>query len=421
MSKLFKVLPFAYVLFKFYLKTINTGAQKLLVFLVLILYISLNYLVVFKKTDRYRFNSCVLMWVTIAAIALLVPVVHGTGDFSYARKLLTNTNELLSWTAFIIFVKKEAENGNELEVLTDRFGMIVSMYVFFSVICMFAHGFRAFWKTVVFFSEKELFELQYEKYIGRFGWDGFAGFNATFLCSFGVLLCLACLNRKLHARESTIKFGVILSYMVVFLIGNVLYGRTGLIVSSLMILLLLIQVCIVNKKIQYLFLALLLGLFAIVAIVILKDAIPALSALYEWAFEPIINYLSGKGFSATSLDSLKRMYVMPTSSTVLFGDGYYTDPVTGSYYRNTDVGVLRLTYMWGIIPTILAYLFTLKVFQRTIINDGMMRYLVFIMLVLFEAKGEVFRMLLYMFTAISLLGVGEKTGRYLGITFRRLR
>ena len=416
MQKMIRILPFAYLLFKFYLTIGNTTLQKIIVFAAVVLYIVVNYKRVFGYEDRGRFNASLLGFIIIFFIACCVPLFHGSGDFSYVRKLLTNANDLLSWIAFVIFVKKESK-GDELEVLTDRFCLIVIYYISFSVLCIFSSGLRNFWQSIVYFSSDELFQLQYGKYIGRFGWDGFAGFNATFMCTLGILLCLICLNKQLDREALNIKNSLLCFYIIVLLIGNIMYGRTGLIVSALMIAFYVIRASFSKGKMQILISVFFALCIAILLLIFLKNHIQALSKLYDWAFEPIINYLNGTGFSATSLDKLKDMYVKPSFKTFLLGDGYYTDVISGTYYKATDVGFLRLIYMWGIVPTVIAYFLTMKSFCKTILNNSTIWILVLVFLIMFEAKGEAYRMLICIFTAISLLGVGSCTGMYIKVVF----
>lgn len=416
MPKMIKILPFAYLLYKFYFVFINTNVQKIAVSIIVLAYIYLNYKNQFSPEDRGRFNTCLLAFFVICAFAVVMPLIHRTGDYSYLRKLLTNFNELLAWIAFVIFVKKES-NGNELETLTDYFCSITCLYILFTITSIFFRGLRTFWQSKVYFTEKELFELQYAKYLGRFGWDGFAGFNATFMCSFGVLLCLVCLNIRNKDVKSSINDKKLYAYIVAMIIGNVLYGRTGLVASIVIIMIYTVKTVIVNNKILYLLGSLFFLAFCFFVVWYFKETNLAFSALYNWAFEPVINYFNGNGFTATSLVSLKKMYVKPPLKTIFVGDGYYTDALSGAYYMSTDVGALRLLYLWGIVPTMISYILTIGTFQKTLLNGKLNRLLLAVMLVLFEAKGEVYRLLLYMLAAISLLGISNMRHRYIKFVF----
>jgi hypothetical protein len=103
------------------------------------------------------------------------------------------------------------------------------------------------------------------------------------------------------------------------------------------------------------------------------------------------------------------MYTMPSSGTLIFGDGRYVDGK--GYYMHTDVGFLRPIFFWGIFPTLLYY----SIFFVIIIpikyklkreNGSVFCLLCLFQLLFFEIKGEIlFLFFSVLFTIYLHLGL----------------
>ena len=58
-----------------------------------------------------------------------------------------------------------------------------------------------------------------------------------------------------------------------------------------------------------------------------------------------LNYFTSGKLSTESTDVMMNMYVFPDNlSTWLIGDGIWTDPRTGFYYKGTDIGYCRMIF-----------------------------------------------------------------------------
>ena len=145
MKKIFSSLPCAYLLFRFYLLVFNVTIQKIIVICCVAIYVLLNFQEVFEINNRKRFSSNVILISLFVALIIIVPIISGTADFSFARKMLTMYLNLLCWTAFAIHVKKISNNSNDGDVvytLTDEYGRVISLYVVFSVCCILEDQFH---------------------------------------------------------------------------------------------------------------------------------------------------------------------------------------------------------------------------------------------------------------------------------------
>ena len=72
--------------------------------------------------------------------------------------------------------------------------------------------------------------------------------------------------------------------------------------------------------------------------------------VFPFVFEPFYKLYYNGEFSTGSTDRLGEMWATPISwQEILVGTGYFTDPYTGFYYNQTDVGILRNLFYWGFI------------------------------------------------------------------------
>ena len=411
MKKIICSLPCAYLLFRFYFLAFNVTIQKFIVICCVATYVLLNFKKVFDVSDRKHFSSNVIFISLFVALITIVPIISGTADFSFARTMLTMYLNLLCWTAFVVHIKKVSKNSNDgdaVYTLTDEYGMVISLYVAFSVCCILLPRLKVLWMSLVDFSEYEQNLLgNISAYAGRIGWDGFAGYTATFMCSLSVLLCCVCLftDRSQKVVQNRKDYPIYI-YLIISFVGNFLYGRVGTIVSLIVLGLFIVMNMLKANRWKKLLVILSIGCGLILLVNILKDRVEVFSNIYSWAFEPFLNYLSGRGFSSTSSDHLYTMYFMPSFKTLLLGDGYYTAPGGSGYYMATDVGILRLILYWGIVPTLMLYLCLFGLFRRSLLGNKLMCIL--LVFALFEFKGEICWYMIPIFLAIGLLGENQK-------------
>ena len=387
MRKGIKLIPFAYLLFRFYIQGISETLQKGIIIGVLLIYLFFNINILVKKNKMFYEKAFCFFLVLLCIV--FVAALNMFQDVSFVRKIMSFCLDFLCVISFCVNIYKQKES-NKFKLVVDEYCTIIMMYVAFSLLCMIVPQVGGFWKSIIVMSEHDRYMLDMiAKYAGRFGWNGFAGYGATFACSLGIYLAIVYLHSiYIHKNEgSYLKY---YSFIIVCLIGNFFYGRIGLVVSALIILMFIAKICFVNGRLGVFVGFFCAGIGALLLLLLLKDKVSLMNSVYNWVFEPILNYLSGNGFSADSLDSLKTMYKLPSFSTFLIGDGFYTNLSTGGYYQSTDVGFLRLIYYWGIIPTVLLYILLINTFKKTFFYNSKFSYLTFVLLfVLFEMKGEV--------------------------------
>ena len=399
MKKAVSLIPFAYLIFRFYLTVMNQSVQTLVVLVCVFAYLIWHFNDIFANLKTARaFGFSFVLFAAVIVLAVVIPAYKGTGDYSFARKLLSEIMNIMCWLAFILHVRKSAirEGRDTAESFAESYCIIITMYVLFSLFCVLVPSFRSFWQTMVPIDDAARLNLTYTKYIGRLGWNGFAAYDSTFMCSAGVFFCISVL---IKTKRAVVKKRF-LFFLLICLLGNLLYGRTGLITSAVMLVIFYLRDTFVKGRLMQLLRVLLLVAVCFALLFILKSRIPVLKSLYDWAFEPVLNLLKGSGFNSTSSTRILEMHgVRPSLSELLLGDGYYTDPIKGYYYKQVDVGYLRMIFLWGIIPTLFAYIIVFRVFAKSPFCNRFCMVLFMLLFLLFEYKGEIWRKLFVMFVA----------------------
>lgn len=86
--------------------------------------------------------------------------------------------------------------------------------------------------------------------------------------------------------------------------------------------------------------------------------------VFPFAFEPFYKLYYNDQFSTGSTDQLAEMWEVPISlNEILFGTGYFTDPLSDAYYKKVDIGILRNLFYWGIGGYMLVILYQLLVIR----------------------------------------------------------
>lgn len=167
-------------------------------------------------------------------------------------------------------------------------------------------------------------------------------FGGGVISSIGLLLCsyTILVNSRL---KSNILF--ILIYVFIFFTG-LFISRTTLVGLFLSI----IYVIIVQRKFKPMQMIKILFIVTFTCIIAFHFFLKTYNEdMLKWAFEFYFRYLNTGIFSTSSSDQLFDMIVFPSNfKTYLLGDSLYSLS-DGSYYKNIDMGYLRMLYAIGLI------------------------------------------------------------------------
>ena len=327
----------------------------------------------------------------LAVLWALIIILFRNGDFSYFKELLLALwYSVVIYSFLLVYIYKHVCPANLTEAFMMFYLRAQAIYILFSVLFILFPSVKTVWISYISVADYAGQLLSYT--VTRVGLKGFASFGETIRCSIGVLFCLYLIGHK-----RTGWFFVCLGLM---LLGNMFYGRSGLLFSIGAIFLYCMQrFSFQNMKLLFLVgggLVFLTQLFLGVAAENERAAY-----FMNWMLKPLVsfydNWQQGRvsfGYSGDYL--LHNMYFMPQSDwTLLLGDGQFSVS-GGRYYMDVDAGLMRHMLFYGLIGELLGYmsfgclLWNLKrLFMRNkdYIGRGFCTFFLFLAL-FFEIKGE---------------------------------
>ncbi len=388
---LWTIIMSAYLINQFYFSS-YVSIQRVLLLGCLFLYTVVN-IGTLQRIWRESFakgnvkKSIISFLVWIIAVAL-TPIIHGTKDYSYINYCFTFLSWALYLLAIVIRIRKKYPSKDLLHSFLRIFVIANCLYVFGSIMMLVTTPLREFVLNYVYMSEHQKALLMISKFYTRIGWSGFSAYTNALKCSIGFSIALYFMYREIEIRG---KFRIRTAfYACILLVGNAFYARTGLICCAICAVFFVLYLL---KDLNYWFKAIRVIIIAACVIGIGLVVLNRYSNtdVVGWMFEVLVNYTDSGTISTMSSSILKDMYFIPQTNTLLFGDGIYTAS-TGSYYMNTDVGLMRLILYFGVFFTALIYVTIISLMReikKSNLNSmKLLSWLLMIVLAIFEIKGE---------------------------------
>lgn len=364
-----------------------------------------------KRVSQTYAGLSIILFIGLFVESFFWPIITGTLDFSFVTEYWRRFFLLLIKNLFLLsfYEKNIGKRQKNTEDYIMYYLYSVVLYICFTVLTLIFKDLREVLLDCLYLTEKNRVDLQYASYFTRFGWSGWSGFDETMLCTIGV--SLSCILILKHTNET----GVQMRFLFLagaMLVGNMFYGRTGLTIS-LLCLMLTSVITFFRGQLKFVFLLIVLLVFAIGSLLFLKQYVPAINNWFDWAFSAFINLIESGRFrdNTGSLGYLfDKMYWIPQVDTLLLGDGYYT--FAGKYYMETDSGIMRLMLYFGIINYLMgitAYILILCAFIKKNCEGKMGRekfgifIMLLVMMALFEVKGESFYKMVCIFLPMAFI------------------
>ena len=365
-----------------------------------------------KKISASLIGISIILYGGLLTLSLAWPFLHGTFEFSFVTEYWRRFFLLLLKNTFLvaIYEKYFSFSDRKIEEYFKYYVYAMILYIAFTGVLIICKPLRNVLIGCLYLTKKNKVDLTNPTYYTRFGWAGWSGFDATMLCSLGV--CFSCIMIVIRKNETKQK-NTYLFLIMLLLIGNMFYGRTGLVVSL---------VCIggvffselVKGHIKFIIPLIISGFVGVILLLVLKERIPKINGWFNWAFSAFYNLFT-KGQFRDNTGSvgvlLDRMYWLPSWNTLLVGDGYYN--LNDSYYMHTDSGIMRLILYYGIINYLLGWFAVMFVIQTLIKKMGMLTrktkmtiWLILVLFIaLFEIKGETYYKIVSILIPIVYLGM----------------
>ena len=336
-----------------------------------------------------------------------------SSEYGYLEKIILLFRSVVQFLAVGVFVERNFDE-NPLVIFSKYYAYVVVFYVLSSCVFLIDLSLRSVWIAVINENTNATKALELVEqaglYVTRFGLMGYSGFSCTMICSFGVLLwTIFCKNINILQW---------ITVLLLLLLGNMFYGRSGLIISVFMI----VVHCICHGEWKKcLKLCVYLIPILMIMIVTLTTFVESEYITYwmEWMLNPINDFIesfqNGKFSIGSSGNVMLNMYYIPNDdSTIIFGDGEYRNS-DGSYYGHTDVGLMRMMLFGGIFNILFFYgSFILLLVGGYDLNGYVEKRTIFFISLItcafFEFKGDALHFYYGLFfTLIYIINFSEKT------------
>lgn len=281
-------------------------------------------------------------------------------------------------------------------IIISRYVVIVVVVQMLLALAMYLQpSLRDFLNSFLYMSEFD------KSMIAQTGGFRLIGFGAYF---FGVGITNSCclLLVAMIIKVSQVSYRVYLYYVIAFLIiafGGLMMSRTTLVGIILAFLLLLYKTRLIKYELTYRFCSIYLSLLFLLGMsfflfFLLPESIRNNVLIAgRFGFELFINYFREGELASSSTDVLMDMYILPDNlKTYIIGDGYYVGlGDVFSYYKEIDVGYLRLIYYFGIFG-LGTYLFFQYLIIYFVKNRNSEKYspffvMLFILMLILNLKG----------------------------------
>ena len=357
-KKIFGFISSIYLIFNIQLNIFPDGIGKLVYHLYPVIIILLCPSAVFfvykffNKTIYLKYAFVIFVFCFSWAVWIFA---YNLKDISFIVYLLNTVSSLLRFIALAILMKICFPRDKVFVSFSNMFIFCNIIYVLSSIILLLDANIKDIWSSLIIV-DVDLIENKGDLLLNstRYGLAGYSGFNNTIFCSIAVWLSLYLAESKVGIRNFlyTMCVGILLC-------GNMMYGRSGLIISIFMLVFFFFHKFSIRKLVAV---TSLIGFSSIClyGIVLYSDINPLVSTWVTWIMEPLNAFGTeiehGRiSFGDSGNELVDNMYFLPSDDlTIFFGDGMYTTE-SGGYYMSTDSGFMRQMLYFGIIGMTLSY------------------------------------------------------------------
>lgn len=370
------------------------------------LFLKNNYLYSLKKIVSSRiFINLFIFLIAILITNLVLILVHQTLDLSYAKNIVSLIIQLVCIIFFIAYIYTAYPPTQQVSYSAYIGKLICITFFVQSIIEIIAFLSPQFAAIIHIFYSADQYEILYKSYggirglalTGSPGWGLAVGYAYAFLFYVRYMVI-----EKFNFK--TFCFGLVL------VLGMFFAGRTAFVGIILGIPLFLFSKIRFLSKLKLIFLTILYSIvIAIIVYFLFFDFLLILEQkVFPFVFEMFYRLEYTGKLETGSTNVLLEMWNRDVPEGIeLFGTGWFTDPNTGSYYLQTDVGYVRNYLFGGIFWLLLIYSFSLFIFVKSyrysvIANNKLLVTFSLIMAFLLELKAMTISYNKYFFLMITI-------------------
>lgn len=316
--------------------------------------IYLSKYITFLRKDRKYVKDILLSLLPVAIVAVLSIIGNHSHDFYFVKWAITNM--LYFFGAYLMFqLLRRTFRGISFGQLVDLLVLCAVVQLSLSLVMYFSPVVKNTLQPLINESEiaKEALERAATRMVG-FGTHFFvSGTTHAFIL---IMIAYSFTLRKVSHLKSVV---LILSFIFISIVGAMM-ARTTLVG----VLFAIVIVSLMRKGKKYFIPGLIVSVIICgMSLLFLDSMSEEMDVLFNFGFEPFVNYQETGSFSTSSIDGMMRLYKFPTTwETWLIGDAIYE--VGNGYYMNTDIGYCRLLFYFGILGFIAYMWFEYYILKR---------------------------------------------------------
>lgn len=320
-----------------------------------------------------------------AIISFASTIANQTNDYYFISFLISQINTLFA-SIFLIYLFHFKFKYSSAQIL-DLVITVISLFVLSGILLFIFPDIKDLLMSITVRSSA--YEEEFMKDV-QFRLIGFGPkfFGAGVFSGLGLIL----ITYKLLTQKISkfVNLYYILLYIIIFL-GGVFASRTTIIGFFISIGMYVLKSKLFNlKNISFLIISVIV-IFSLINYLIDNSDRLGLSALTKFGFEFIYNYQITGSVSTGSTNQLIEMIKIPKSFyTYILGNGLFTDTKTGYFYKQIDIGYLRMIYYSGIFSLLAMIVFFTKLIYSKILCNSLGYFFcnsIFIFFIIVYFKG----------------------------------
>ena len=356
LNKVFLYFLFISYLYSIHYRYMPLNSTALIGIVGILVYISNDYVrsILFRG---HAVRKVLSLYIPVVIVTLISLLANSTGDMRFVKWAITGVFYFFGG-ATIIYLTKKVYGYIDGVKLVD---MMIIAAVFQLSLSLIMWAFPSLSDELfTLLQTSSVNEMIFEKASGM----RLIGFGAYFFGSAVIhgfiLIMIAIYYNKVRGTKSLIWM---MSFIYIFIIG--LMMARSIIFGAILALIIFLVRAYKSKKLLISTSKVVFAVFfaLLISLTLSSSVINRFQTVIEFGFELFINERETGHLRVKSMNSLDNMYIYPDNiKTWVIGDGKW-DKSNGGYYKDTDVGVCRMIFYFGLIGLFAYLIFNIRLLK----------------------------------------------------------
>lgn len=353
LNKMFLYFLFISYLYSIHYRYMPLNSTALIGIVGMFVYMSNDYIksVLFRG---HAFRKVLSLYVPIIIVTIISLLVNSTGDLRFVKWAITGVFYFFGGATIVYLTKKIYGYIDGVKIVD----MMIIAAVFQLSLSLIMWAFPALKDELISLLKTSsindmILEKASEKRLIGFG----AYFFGSAVIHGFILIMIAIHYNKVNGTKSLIWM---LSFIYIFIIG-LMMARSIIFGAIFALIVFLVRAYNSYKLFSSTSKVVFAVFFALmIASTLSSSLINRFQTVIDFGFELFINERETGHLRVQSMNSLDNMYIYPDNiKTWVIGDGKW-DKSNGGYYKDTDVGVCRMIFYFGLIGLFVYFLFNIR-------------------------------------------------------------